>query len=680
MKPKKSEFIFSIEKNSFTATKDGKIKFKNGLVITDNTEQRNGTKYDIPTMDISEFPNKLTANHSSKIEDVIGSVAGLRKVANRKVVIEEIQFAVDKNALAQYAFDMFNEGYLTDFSIETFGPWPNDDGIYENSKLIGLSLVVVGNNRSATVNEAEVEKFNQIAFNSLKASKQMGLDTSIVENNYLCYDSNNKKEEIKDMFVTIKNSREFGVTLKYKNAAGDDCTATLKPGETLDVSSDQEKSLNAVIANAVAPKAEEPKAEKKEVDFEAALNKALAPMIEKVEKLEKSVFDNSAKEPSFKRPARSPISISKNTSADLEALNYKQRHQVQINAAWEVMKKRNFAAQKEWDAVNEFHYEKLMESGKVDNSMTIGDFGNFVISPELLTDIEGFRSNFKAFLAKINFQDTLSLQMAWLKRDGDINMTEVETCDDGANGNLKPVSEYEADFNVSNLKELAAVTPVCNAATRFLAVDMLGDIAKGYRTDYDRKLAQIAIARFQQSVNRSGNKVPFNASATIGATALNSIISVASEVAEQIENGIWVFNYKTYFEILRRAMVAGINTDSGFGMFSSGAVKQMVGYDYVVVPNELMPSLNTNETKTIIVEGVSVTIDQAMFFVDPSTFSGRTSGGLQYDLSTEASYEVASVVKSAFQRNELVVRGSFFRGAAVRDDEKVASMYAAGVS
>jgi hypothetical protein len=63
-----------------------------------------------------------------------------------------------------------------------------------------------------------------------------------------------------------------------------------------------------------------------------------------------------------------------------------------------------------------------------------------------------------------------------------------------------------------------------------------------------------------------------------------------------------------------------------------------------------------------------------------STFSGRTSGGLNFDLSTEAAYEDGDAVKSAFQRNELVLRGSFFRGGIVRDEDKVVALGTEGQS
>jgi hypothetical protein len=46
----------------------------------------------------------------------------------------------------------------------------------------------------------------------------------------------------------------------------------------------------------------------------------------------------------------------------------------------------------------------------------------------------------------------------------------------------------------------------------------------------------------------------------------------------------------------------------------------------------------------------------------------------------EAAYEEAGVVKSSFQRNELVLRGSFFRGGAIKDSAQVAALASPGVS
>lgn len=675
----KNKFVIKVQENALQDKGDGIIEFGvKGLTITDNSEQWNGTKYDIATMNIDNYGGLLTANHSGKIQDVIGRVLGLQKIGNR-VVIKGIQFAIEENALALYAYNMMKSKFLTDFSIETVGPWPDEEGVYMNSSLVGLSLIVVGNNKKARVNEAE---FQQIAMNSLAEAKEEGLDTSYIEENFVCYNDdtleehpiNNSDKTNTMKFVTVKNSREFAVTVKFKNAAGDEVEKELKTGETVDVSEDQKNAVETQINSAQAP----------QKDIEAVVNskvqeavKPLLNTIEEMRKEQKELFSKAVKEPEFKANNGGQGTA----SSDLAKMDYTERHGKQINYAWELLKNKDQSAFVKLNDINKFHLEQLQEKKLVKNSMTIADMGNFVISPELLTDIEGHRSDFAPLLSRFTFRDTLSLQMAWLKRQGDINMQEVEFCDDDNDGNLKPVTEYDATFQTSNLKEVAGVTPVCDAATRFLAVDLLGDIAQGYRTDYDRKRAQLLIARLQQAVNSTGNKKTMLA--TTDVTALKSWIELMSALQEEIMNGLYIFNSKTYAHMLGRQMGAGINTETGFGIFTRGETGPLfLGQPYVVVPNELMPSLNTNntETKNFTIEGVSVAIDQAVFYVDPSTFSGRTSGGLKYDLSTEAAYEVNGEVRSAYQRNEIVLRGSFFRGGAVRDTAKVVSMGAPAVS
>lgn len=605
---------FKIELNSIKNAGDGYVTFSRKLPITDSSEQRNGTKYDIESMDISEYDGKLTANHSMDIQEIIGKVVGLAK-ENNKITIKGIQFAVKENALAKLAYDLLIGGYLTDFSIETFGPWPDDDGVYRNAKLVGLSAVVIGNNRSARLNE--------FVINSIESAKADGLDTEEVEK--LCY---NKLNDIK---ISKPNMEE-------------------------------PKTVEA-------PKAEALTSEQ----MAEAVKNAVAPLVEKVKELEQKVFDNSAKEPEFKNAQKS-------VSNELDGMNYKERHAKQINFAWDMLKGGNMSAGQKLADINKFHLEKLQESGIVSNSIGLSEMGNFVISPELLSDIEGHRSDFTPLISRLNFQETLSLQMAWLARSGDINMQEValEPDEEGTGDeNLKPISEYGAEIKTSNLHELAAVTPVCNSATRFLAADLLGDVAAGYRNDFDRKRAQLYIARLQQAVNSTGNVQTYSTVSDL--TSLKSFIDTWSYMTEEIPNGTFIFNFKTYGELVRRVVGAGISGGLA-GVFTTGDQPTILGRPYIVVPNELLPALNTATTKTFVVEGVSVTINRAVFYTDLATFSGRTSGGLQYDLSTEAAYEDGETVKSAFQRNELVLRGSFFRGGAVRDINKVVAMGAPGVS
>lgn len=667
MEETKNKVAITIAQNAFVDKGDGVVEFPGGLVITDDTEQWNGTKYDIKSMDISAYSGKLTADHDDLIEKVVGKVSNVRKVFN-KIKVGRIDFAVQQSALARLTYDLLVNKYITDFSIETIGPFPDENNTYRDAKLIGLSIVVTGNNKSAHINDAD---YNALVANSIEESKRNNIDVTDVEKEFICYNGG-QETEVKILpdnsmkYVTIKNTRDFAIELTYKNASGEDIKTSLAPGASLDVAEDQAEALNAVLTNAVKPE--------KKVEVKDIVASELAPVLEQMKEMSKTMATFSAKEPEFKKTV--------NTVADgNEAYDYKKAHGVQINLAWNWLHNGAQEDRTKLYEMNQKHLERLQKKGIVENTMTLADMGNFVISPELLSDIEGFRSDFSGLLSKVTFKETLSLEMAWLNRSGDIAMSEVEMCDDGADGNLKPISEYTASIKTSRLHELAAVTPVCDAATRFLAADLLGDIAAGYRNDYDRKRAQLVIARLQQAVDETGNVVPY--SKTTDVTSLKSFIDMWSYMAEEFPNGTFIFNYQTFGELMRGLVGAGINTDAGMGVFTRGENAMILGRPYILVPNELMPSLNSNPVvtaKTFVVEGVSVVINRAVFFADLTKFSGRTSGGLKYDLSTEAAYEVSGVVKSAFQRNELVLRGSFFRGGVMRDVDRVVAMGAAGVS
>lgn len=669
-----------VEKNAFVDEGDGVISFPNGLVITDNTEQRNGTQYDIETMDISEYQGQLTADHKDSLETIIGGVKDVVKTANQ-VIVKKIHYLIKENPLARLAYNLaLNPDVPTNFSIETIGPYPGEDGVYYKSKLVGLSQVVLGNNRSATI--------NQIVRNSIEQSKEDGLDTTEmeeslkseirIEQNHLEEKSakseedekninNNNKED--DMtFVTVKNGRDFAVKVAYKNAAGEDAEIELAANASVDVSEDQKDAVEKQINDATSPKKEE---EKQEQSLAEIVSAAISPLTAKIAELEQNAFDKKAEEPKFKKQEQDA------KKSEIKDMSWKDRHDKQINAAWDLLKRNDYKAAEVLNEINELHLSELKADGKVSNSMTISDFGNFVISRELLTEIEGCRNDYTALVNATDWKETLSTQFAWLKRSGDINMTNVEFCDDGANGNLKPISEYSATIETSDLEELAAVTPVCNAATRFLAADLLGDVAKGYRNDYDRKRAQLVIARLEQAVEENGNSVVYDTNPAVN--SLTSWVDTWSEIATCTPNGTFIFNTSTYGEIMKKAVQSGVNGPLG-SIFITGEVPTIFGRPFIVVPDDLLPTLDTAQTKTFVVDGANVTINHAVFYVNLSNFTGRTSGGLQYDLSTEAAYEDNGTVKSAYQRNELVLRGSFFRGGAIKDTDQVAGLLSPGVS
>lgn len=693
-KNKKNHMGLHIAKNSFVDEGEGVVAFPTGLVITDNSEQRNGTRYDIASMDLSEYKGQVTADHVDMLDYIIAKVEGVKRIGNQ-IIVEKIKYAVKENALARTAYNLLVAGFSTDFSIETYGPAPDDEYVYYDAKLVGLSQVVIGNNRNATV--------NSIVRNSLEQSKEDGLDVEALKEKLLGDEEeirkeeseepkdkvveeeeapteaetpkeevNNNKEDTDEMtFVTIKNSQGFPVVVAVKNAAGDDVEVKVEAGATIDVSEDQKEAVEKQIADAKAPE-EAPKEENKSDESEKATNSLLEAvekmMNSKFEKIEQSIFDSKAKEPEFQKD---------DNSSKLKDLSWKDRMGKQINAAWDAFKGGDSEAREVLVEINKLHVESLKEDGRVSNSMTIADFGNFVISREMLSEIEGCRNDYTALINATEWKETLSTQMAWLKRSGDINMQNVDFCDDGANGNLKPISEYGATVETADLEELAAVTPVCNAATRFLAADLLSDVAAGYRNDYDRKRAQLVIARLEQAVEENGNSVVYDVNPAV--EGLTSWVDVWTQIATCTPNGTFIFSTTTYGELVKQALRAGSNGPLA-GLFTTGDQPRVLGKPYIVVPDDLMPALNSAETRVFVVDGVNVTVNHAVFYANLSNFTGRTSGGLSYDLSTDAAYEDNGTVKSAYQRNELVLRGSFFRGGAIKDTDQVSGLLAPGVS
>ena len=378
----------------------------------------------------------------------------------------------------------------------------------------------------------------------------------------------------------------------------------------------------------------------------------------------KGYFANAveAKAPEFKKDEN---------SAKIADLSWKERYNKQVNAAWEAFRAGSIEARKTLNEINEVNLNALKEAGIAKNSMTIASMGNFVIPPEMYKEIIGKRTDYSAIINATDWKETDSLEFAWLKRNGDIDMKNVAMCDDGEDGNLKPISEYTAEPKTGKLEEMAAVTVVCNAATRFFAVDLLADVAAGYRNDYDRKRAQLVIAKLEEAVLESKQSVTY-APAT-DTEAMVAWLQAIAEISDSSVNGTLVFNNKTFAQLKAHALEAGVNGPLSH-IFTDGEIPQIFGTRFIVVPNDLMPTIESDDAIAFMVEGKEVPITHAVFYADLGEFVGYTSGGLQYDVATEASYEINGTVRSAYQRNELVLRGSFFRGGAIKDVTRVSGI------
>ena len=100
----------------------------------------------------------------------------------------------------------------------------------------------------------------------------------------------------------------------------------------------------------------------------------------------------------------------------------------------------------------------------------------------------------------------------------------------------------------------------------------------------------------------------------------------------------------------------------------------------MLVPSSLLPTVDTAQTKSLSFEGESVTVNSGIFYVDPSVWKGRVSGGLNYSVSDQAAYEQSGTVKSAFQRDQVLFRGYGYRASAILDRSQVSAIGAPGVS
>lgn len=739
MEKRKNQLQVSVSNSGFVDEGDGIVSFPNGLTITDNSVMRSGTRYDVNSLDITNYAGQLTADHYDSLGTLIGKVIGVAKDSSR-VSVQAIKYAVKENPYARLAYDLLVGGFSNSFSIETIGPYPDQaDPVYRNHELVGLSQVVVPNNYNAKINQ-----FNEIVHNSLERSQQDGLDITGVEEKIFSSIELMSSEPIeeesmaKDKKVNTSEEKETPVIETVENEAVVEETEVVEtetpaeevveepeapaeekaPAEEVEVENEapaeEEATEEEAEAEEEAPAEEEavedeaddtdePETEEAEADeseeepeeeVENQTNKneeklemtkeeiaeivaqsvaaALKPVQEEVaaaKEVAQNALDAQAKEPEFEKVDEVVTAYDSMSAEELFAK--------QLNAAVAVERTDSVEGRKTLNELNARNLQALKDAKIVNAALTLEDLGNFVIGPELYNQVVGVRTNYAALIDATQWRETNSLEFSWLTRSSDIDMQSVAigalgdvSSPDTSDARLKPVSTTAYGPNTGKMEEMAAVTPISINVIKFAAADILMDVAEGYRNDYDRKRAQLVIARLQQAVNATGEKHTYDSS--------NGIIQFAQVVANLSDVttvGKLVMNSKTLAMIKGAAIDA--NLESILLELAQGTV---LGTPFLVVPNDLLPTLNTTETKTFVVDGVNVTIDQAIFYADLATFTGRSSGGLKYDVDGSASYEIGGTVYSAYQRNEVVLRGSFFRGGVVRDTALVASIPAVSVS
>lgn len=683
----KTQIIANVTKNSFTDEGEGVVTFSPALVITDSTVQRNGTKYDIDSLDLSKYAGQLTADHEDKLRNIIGRVEGLKK-ENGKVTVDRIVYAVNSNTYARIAYNLLTQGFSGAFSIETIGASPDpSDGMYYNHEMVGLSQVVVPNNYSATV--------NQIVKNSIDEAKKAGLEVDQEVEDLVTKEGEDMTEEdVKNTEVEATEVQEDvkeEETEKVENAEQEEVETEVEAvdnevsDKVVEDLTEAVKELIALEKKKLASEDEKPEkgleeiaqensaeAETEKEETEMTKDELRKEMNAILEGFAKNFYAQNAQEPAAEGEVKAGEEAAKTTNQFAE-MDWQDRYQVQVNSMWEALKNGNLRAFDRVQEINEINLNALKEAGIARNSMTIASMGNFVMPPEMYEKIVGSQSDYSALLEATEWRETNSLEFAWIKRKGSIDMKNVALCDDGANGNLKPKSEYTAEHKVEKMEEVAAVTPVCTAATRFFALDLLEDVAKQYRQDYDRKRAQLVIAKLQQAATEAGAELMYGGKTDTD--AMTSWLDVIAKISDSGVAGTLIFNARTFATLKKHALKAGVSGPLG-EIFVSGEVPTIFGTPYIVVPNDLMPSIESTESVKHKLGTGEVTIACAAFYADLSEFTGYTSGGLQYTMSSEASYTDGTTQKSAYERNELVMRGSFYRGGAFHDIARVAGIKA----
>lgn len=438
---------------------------------------------------------------------------------------------------------------------------------------------------------------------------------------------------------------------------------------------------------------EEGDAEEKEADEETKEENEMtdAEINALVARIKNEILDEKVEAPEVKE-------VEEKKEENSFSSNWRVRYNQQVAAAWDAHRLKSAAGLEKLQKINAVNYNELVKAGKVNNDIdsgpiTMESLGGFILPPEVDTMIHGKRTDYSALLNNINIDETTSLQFAYATRVGDIEMRPVKLCQTGGTiaddethvrpDNLKPIETYELVQGLAQLEEMAAVTPICTSVTRFAAADILADVAAGYRTSYDRGMAQLFVIRLQQAVDTTDNLVEFDpASAT---DALIDFVKATTKVSDHVVNGKFLFNAKTKAAILEYLFNAGNGGDLTTNAFTNGDVPSIFGYPYIVVPNDLLPTLGEGDKRTFVAQTLdgtkieTVDITSPVFYGDFDEYRGKTHGGLSYDVSAEASYEVygpdgVQEVRSAWQRNELVLRGSYYRGGYIADPSVIAGM------
>lgn len=658
------------------------IFFDGGQEITNGTVQKDGSFYDIPSLDVENYNGKIYSDHNYGWKDVLGWAVGLMKdpVENR-VTIAGIRFS-RKNPLAELARDMVLEG-IVEFSIGTMG-MTEEDGNRPNHRLFDISIVGLGNN-----------DYTLMENSLLKVAATNGIDLGK-------YNLNVKEKET--MKFLVKNNNSFAAKFAYKNEAGEDVEVEVKPGEEVEVPTQEiQEDAQQQVDEAVEPKTDEEIAAEKEAAEKKAAEEAANGFVTKedFEKVQNSLNTliknmNTPVKPDAGSHA-DDTKIGKETNAVKDKIAKMTAGQRLYNA---IMLERNgMKNSDEYRAYNDFNKEELISKNVMTDDE--GSVGGLIPPYELLNKIAQASTNYDGFLNVFGFQDA-GLSYGWNMGIGDIEFAPIGYCDPSNQ------SEFETALQNRTQERLATHTVICNKVSRFSPLNVVNIVAARYQTAYKKALAMFAIAEFQVAVDArvtgldraTGTDIAPDANgslvypASVQKDQASKVLQLFTDLADSVMGGVYVMNAKTAAKLIMDFNLGAT------GILSNGGTVAVNNYDrlgvalggtVLVVPNTVLPTLGTNETVTVprtTEGGGTVVVDHAIFYVEPSNWYGVTNGALQFDVDSFGSYETVvtktvgeatvQVVEthSAKQRGETVLFGEMYRGGGILDFRQVGGVKA----
>lgn len=663
------------------------VLFEGGQEVTNGSVQKDGTFYDIPSLDVDNYSGKIFENHEYGFRNVIGEAIGLIKdtIAD-KVTLGGIRFSRN-NPLSQLAKDMLLEG-LVEFSTGTIGV-TDENGRRKDHRLIDISIVGLGNNDYTVVgNLAELAAKNGFDLNKYN----LGKDT-------------------KSMKYKVYNVNGFSVKVKINDADGNESEVEVPANGNVEVDTPEQQA--AAQEQVDAAKAPEGDADgdgssdgagadggnDDDTATNAVTKKDLEAVTNQLKELQKNM--NTPVKPSAGSVEdKNDLGSGRATSMQEKVKNMKPGERL-YNL---IMLERN--GQKESDdyrAINDFNKEELIaKNALTDDEASVGG----LIPPyELLDRIEQCVTQYDAFLGVFGFQDA-GLSYGWNLGIGDIEFLPVGYCDPSEE------SDFETALQNRTQERLATHTVICNKVSRFSPANVVSITAQRYQGAYKKALASFALAEMQVAVDQrvtgldrtSGTDIApdTNGSLEYPATGQRDqaakVLQLFTDLSDCVLGGTYIMNAQTAAKLILDFNLGATGILSNNGTVQVNAYDRLgvaLGGKVVIVPNNMLPTLGTNGTVTVVRTtegGGNVTIDHAIFYVESSNWYGVTNGALQFDVDSFGSYETAvqktvsgggggtvTVVEthSAKQRGETVLFGEMYRGGGILDFRKIGGVKAA---